>query len=234
MLRLMLNSHSQIRCHGEVFPPIGHPASNQLRGYADDVQDEAIREHLVALRRDAPLRFLDEYVLAAGKHAAVGVKIKYSELENSTLREIAQRIKEDKNIRIVHLVRENRLRRLISHKTALQTGVNLTLSGDSKPALPKISLTLDECLRDFEDIATQERKYRQFFSGHPIFEVTYEQIVGSQPAQVAEVQKFLGVDPEPLSSPTIKLRTNRLDEAIENYAELQKAVRGTPYEGYFE
>lgn len=127
MLRRMLNSHPSMRCHGELFPAIGHPANAHLKNFSRNGThfDEP---QLLSVRNSDPQRFLEGYVLYPGNDLAVGAKIKYDELGGHNPNPVAQKANAMNDIRIVHLRRNNRLRRLLSHKLAVKTGVTLIRS----------------------------------------------------------------------------------------------------------
>lgn len=93
---------------------------------------------------------------------------------------------------------------------------------------------MTECIADFKEIATLEDKYSQLFSGHPMFEITYEQITETHQSVLVQLQEFLGVNPEALSCPTLKMGTDHLHGVIENYANFSAEIANTPCGIYLE
>src|SRR5262250_573283 len=75
MLRHMLNSHPDVRCHGEVMTG----SLDALSGDDRD-PDPSVTRALVDRRERDPQDFLEEVVLDPGPARAVGFKIKYEEL----------------------------------------------------------------------------------------------------------------------------------------------------------
>jgi LPS sulfotransferase NodH len=238
MLRLLLNSHSMICSHGEVFN------QNTIFGFVGiDRKGEMkigkieppIYQMLSKIRDKDPVQFLHEFVLYSGTFSAVGFKILYGTLWTSDCKSVFNEVLEDNDIKIVHLTRENRLRRFLSaHVTANVTGVTVALSEDEKPKVAKVSLSVDECISDMRRVGAEESRIRKEFSRHEVFEITHEEIVNSADSKLVELQKFLGVEPEPLTTPTVKLLSDDLRDIVENYMELCEAFRGTPHEIYLE
>jgi hypothetical protein len=194
-----------------------------------------IYQKLREIRNKDPAKFLHEFVLYSGTFSAVGFKILYGTLWASDWKSILDEVLADKGIKIIHLTRKNRLRRFLSAYTVANvTGVTLALSEDERPEVAKISISVDECIADMRRVIVEELQIRNEFSGHKVFEITYEEVINPADSKLIELQQFLGVEPEPLTTPTVKLLSDNLQNVIENYVELYEAFRGTPYEEYFE
>ncbi len=238
MLRLLLNSHSMICSHGEVFDQnvifgfVGVDRKGEMR---TGKIKPPIYQMLMEIRSKDPVRFLHEFVLYSGTFSAVGFKILYGTLWASDCKGVFNEVLDDNDIKIIHLTRENRLRRFLSaHVISNVTGVRLALSEDEKPKVAKISVPVDECITDMIRVAAEESRIRKEFWRHEVFEIMHEEIVNSAVGKLDELQKFLGVEPEPLTTPTVKLLSDDLRDIVENYMELCEAFRGTPYETYLE
>jgi len=247
MLRRMLNSHPGICCHGEIFAI----EIWGLQGYvgADDQVDlnDPRYQEAKRLRENDPARFLREAVWPAGP-PPVGAKILYNDLEDPKWRAAYDAVRADRDIRIVHLSRENRLKRLIS-QTAMNQGHryiayethSIRLRPNGRPeAVPKqnespVRLTLNpkECLEDFRRVEEAENRIRRAFQGHPVFEATYEKIVDPSTRQLEKLQEFLDVRPCELRSGTLKVHSDNVRDILENLEELQAFFQGTPYERFF-
>jgi LPS sulfotransferase NodH len=194
-----------------------------------------IYQKLREIRNKDPVRFLHEFVLYPGTFSAVGFKILYGTLWASNWKNVLDEVLADNNIKIIHLTRKNRLRRFLSAYTVANvTGVTLALSEDERPEIAKISVSVDECIADMRRVTTEELQIRHEFSGHRVFEITYEEVINPADSKLIELQQFLGVEPELLTTPTVKLLSDDLREIIENYVELYEAFRGTPYEAYLQ
>ena len=177
MLRLMLNSHPDICCHGEVFTG----DKKRLRSFVGlNMQvDSPLKQMFLRMRNDAPARFLGDFVFYAGAHLAAGFKIVYSVLESPLWEELFRAVLDDREIRIIHLKRKNRLKRYLSHYIANHvTGVNVVFSDKDRPVIPKLTISPEECLADMEAVEADERRFAGYFSNHEVFDLSYEDITG--------------------------------------------------------
>lgn len=246
MLRRMLNSHPAICCHGEIFAI----EIWGLQGYVDgedriDLNDPRYRR-AKRLRDEEPARFLREIVWPAGP-PPVGAKILYKDLEDPKWAGAYEAIRADAGVRIVHLTRENRLKRLIS-QTAMDSGqryiaykTHSVRLVDGRPveepagpaAAARFRLDPQACLSDFEAVEAAENRIRQAFARHERFEASYEKIVDAASGQLEDLQRFLGVEPRALESGTLKVHSNHASDHIENYDELRAYFRGSRFEKYF-
>jgi len=226
MLRLMLNSHPQIVCHGEVFSP-------RLIGFERKDKNSPINQLLEKTRNERPVDFLRDYVFYGGSYQAIGAKIKYSELEQPRWSAVFDSLLADRDIRVVHLIRENRLQRLVSATVAKLTGVRVVLASDPQPEprrpVRKIVLDVESCIRDFTTVQAAEARFRTYFNGHRTFELSYEDIIDERSRELLDLQRFLGVDETALTANTVKLNTDRLEDVIENYSEVRDALCQTEF-----
>jgi LPS sulfotransferase NodH len=227
-LRMLLNSHPEIRCHGEVFTP------DRIVGFVPGGQSCPPPEKLTELRQLNVVEFFHDYVLRAGLCKAVGAKIKYSELEMPQWQHVFREIRGDSDIRIIHLIRENRLKRYVSECIAAMTNVRLARRLDEIPPPVRLRLSPQACLQNIRSIEQLEERFRNLFRQHRVFEMTYEQMIDRASGQIEAVQRFLGVEPMPLDSVTLKLNSDNLEDLIENYREIEEAFRATAYERYFQ
>lgn len=229
MLRWMLNSHPKICCHGEVF---SLPSIRGFVGISDD-ETAPIFHMLQKIRSMDPVSFLEHYVFCPGQFPVVGAKIQYASLQEPAWKSLFKKILSDYDIRIVHLIRENKLKRFVSHYIAAQkTHVNLALTRDQIPQPVRITLSPEECINDLIETEKAENRFREFFKIHQVFEITYEQILDSKSYKLNELQNFLGVVPTKLKMKTLKLNSDNLKDLIENYHELKNKFLGTKFELY--
>jgi len=230
MLRSMLNSHPQMVCHGEVFSP-------RLSGFAgiynQKDSDSPIRQFVEKKRNERPVDFLRDYVFYAGSYQAIGAKIKYDELEQPRWSAVFDSLLADRDIRVVHLIRENRLRRLVSAIIAELTGVTVVPASDPQPDLrrpvPKIVVDVERCIHDFTAVQAAEASFRRHFSGHRIFEVSYEGIMDEHSRQLSDLQRFLQLEETTLTATTLRQSAHRLEDVIENYSEVRDALCQTEF-----
>lgn len=230
MLRLMLDSHPDICCHGEALG-----AANHMRGF-NGIRDDRksnLRDYMIDLRARDPVRFLHEFVFQPGGFSAVGLKVKYEELQQPRLQPVLDWLCSANDVKILHLTRASRFRRYVSHLQAGETGINLVSSEAHRPKPVRMTLAFDQCVRSMSETQAAEELFRNAFAGHEVFELVYEDLVACCPAQVDGVQQFLGVVPRPLSTHTIKLGVSDLSEVIDNFNDLKLRARGTEFESQF-
>ena len=231
MLRMMLNSHPDIICHGEVISTQGKPnLGKKYQKKIDKTSDE-----LAVIRDQDPVFFLNEYVLNQnqGNCEAVGVKIKYRQLEEefkTMFREIAN----NKTISILHLTRKNLLKRYISNKLAGAKKTSTVIMKDStvKKEQPKIVINIQDCLANIASVKETEIRFREHFKNHKLVEIVYEDIVAEQNNPMNKLQTFLGVNPIDLKFNTVKINSDNLVDIVENYQELVMEIKETPYAQY--
>jgi len=229
MLRHMLNSHPDVRCHGEVMTG----SLDALSGDDRD-PDPSVTRALVDRRERDPQDFLEEVVLDPGPARAVGFKIKYEELLLTDYAWLLEWLKGHREIRVIHLTRENRLKRLVSEITATKVyGLYNVTSEAERPRVARIFLSPQECLEDFARTEEREALFQAHFVGHEIFQTTYEAIVGDRADVRADLTQFLGVSPTALTTPTLKLTPDDLRTVLEDYEALAAALQGTRYAAYF-
>jgi LPS sulfotransferase NodH len=231
LLSRYLQSHPDVCAHGEVLAPTG-----PLSFYGVNYRVDAPLEQLLLRRRDRdPVAFLREFVWQAGDRRAVGFKGKYEELLLPQYAAVLKEVRRDTVIRVLHLTRENLLERYLSQYLAVHVhGIYEVRREDERPEDTRVRLSPQECERDFRRTEERQASFRTMFRGHEVLELSYEQLVGEPDATLARVQAFLGVEERTLEATSVKLRTRPVPEVVENYGELARHFRGTPYEAFFE
>jgi LPS sulfotransferase NodH len=230
MLRHMLNSHPDVRCHGEVMTGRSLDALARV----DRGADPSVTRELMERRGSDPQGFLEDVVLDPGPAKAVGFKIKYEELSLPDYAWLLEWLKGRREIRVIHLMRENRLKRLISEITATKVyGIYNVTSEAERPRAARISLSPEECLEDFVRTEEREALFQGHFEGHDIFRTTYEAIVSDRGDVRSELTRFLGVSPTALTTPTLKLNPDDPRSVLEDYEALAAALKATRYAVYF-
>jgi hypothetical protein len=81
-------------------------------------------------------------------------------------------------------------------------------------------------------IEEHERYLDELAAGKPMFRITYEELVKGQ--RLDDIQRFLGVQPTALESPFRRIRNRPLAETVQNWSEVEDALRGSPYERFLE
>lgn len=230
MLRHMLNSHPSICCHGEVM------AGNiQSLVGLDNRERFPLTVKFEKLRLDNPVIFMQEYVMFGGDMAAVGFKIKYEELVLPEFATIRNALLQNRQIRIIHLLRKNRLNRAISKFTATNIyGIYNISDPAHRPQIEAFILPPDECEEDFITTEFREIEFRKAFSQHSLLEVYYEDLVDPTANAVRQVQDFLGVQPAPLTASTIKINPEQAHDLLKNFVELKRYFTGSRWAMWFK
>ncbi len=155
------------------------------------------------------------------------------EEKEEKIEEIWNLIKNNKNIKVIHLKRLNILNTFISLKTAFLTNMWVT-KNTNEISDPILKLDYEECLNFFKRIKNYEKKYDEFFSDHEKIEVTYEELVNNQEVIMRKIFVFLEVEYVEGKSALKKQSKKSLKDRIQNYYELKEKFKNTPYIYYFE
>ena len=233
-LETSLLSHPDIMSHGEVYPPT-HVGS--LRGiYTPLTQDDDSRMELTKYRDSNQTAFLYKYVYDSQGHRRVGHKFKHEELLLPKFAETREALRRDTDIKIIHLRRENLFQRFVSAWVVNKvTGVTEIHSDDERPRVESVEIPPQACRDNFDQTGARYRFFQKFFSEHPVYELTYEQLVGAERGRfLMEVQSFLGVEPKSLTSQLKKVTTPSMRSIVNNYDELKEHFAASPYAVFFE
>ena len=141
-------------------------------------------------------------------------------------------LEHDRDVKVIHLKRRNKLETLLSKKLASRSGAWNSLAGSylSGP----IYLDFKECLEFFKAIDSLEKKYDSLFQNHDLIEIFYDDLIKNTHEQLTTIQAFLCVSHEYLNSPLKKQNTLRASEAISNYFKLKEMFEDTEWINYFE
>ena len=205
-------STASIRC-------LGRPLENALRARA---------------RYADPATFLRTVLFEPGDRRAAGLKFKYEELSLRRWARARQALADDREVRVIHLRRDNLLERYLSQHVATRvTHVFNVTSPEARREVDPVRLRPDDCLADFTLTESRERHFAALFARHPVLDVTYEQLVDDRAATLARIEDFLGVDIVAVEPRSLKLRQVPVSEAIANYDELARFFEGTAYARFF-
>lgn len=203
-LQSMLDHHSQACCWGEVFGE-GKPPTFAASGTGDAGE------------------FIDE-LLASCEGRAAGFKLPINSIRLTPT--AAELVRADPAIAVIRLSRRNGLAQLVSRQLLASTGVSQSIFGSYGDATVRIEP--QACLRALERIDEEEAELDGIAAGHATFAIDYEEL--AEVERLEQLQRFLGLEPEPLRSWFERLRTKPLSETVENWDELVAALSGTPYE----
>jgi hypothetical protein len=138
---------------------------------------------------------------------------------------------EDKDVKIIYLHRENRLKCWLSKLVASrETWVRYrkTRAHSRFRISPKELLNVCRWYDEFYDTA------KSLLSDHESLEVVYEELT-ERPQEVLQgVQEFLGLDPMGVCPHTFKSERRSLRKVITNYGEVEKALRDAGLEHFLD
>ncbi len=197
-----LNSHPQIYCPRiptlfskikllpiKWFKPRFLQVDNPISPYYKYRSSSFKRQIAHRLNRNKLIyKFLSELYAENYNAEAAGFKVNYSQIKRHSV--IISWIKQN-NPKIIHLIRNNLLKRLVSHKIA--NARNLVHS--TQPVEPiKVNIDPQILGNNFRRCQKRFDKYRELFSkilNVPFFEMSYESMLDDHQTEMKEVLKFL-------------------------------------------
>ena len=231
MLVHLLRSHSSVLSHGEV---LGRVITGFSGPFGDKIKsDPAFLEYCNALRESEPAFFLYNYVLHAHGHQAVGFKLKYDELINNSYRSIFDTVRQDQDLKIIFLDRENLLERYVSHRIVAATGVTIVNNKVIRPEIPELILNPRDLEQSFTEELSRKARFRAAFASHRSIETTYERLVADPLGEMNKIYAFIGVSPHVATTTTKKIIDSDIGLVVSNLPELKNYFIGSPFEAYF-
>jgi hypothetical protein len=220
-LRLLLDSHPDITCHGEVF---GENLSTLAATGSD------AHHGLLAERAADPHGFLVRRVFAPSRCRAVGFKVLNRQL-TQRWPSLLDALRGEPGVRIVHLVRRNLLKRFVSeYFVGTVTHRHSARSSEATADVRPIRIPVESILADLSTVRREVDAMREAFRQHPMHEIAYEDCVSDPERALGGLLGFLGAAPAPLDADIRKLLPDDLGMLVENLDELATALRGGPFE----
>lgn len=246
MLRTSLESHPAVRCQAEPFN-----SDNPDLPYPLTVSSQEILDRWVYTPQPAGIEHVG-FVLQSyhpnGLAAFEGIR------QAPGWRDVWDLLVAMPDLRVILLVRDNLLRRHLSHVLArrrwywhswdAQAVERTTFLGHKRPPSDQIGTTpppvgpveLDpERLQlDFEEILRLRARARSLFEDHPLLQVRYEDLCEDFEHQAHRLLDFLELSPAPLEPAVKKMERRPLSQAIANYDALRTHFADTPWAGFFD
>jgi hypothetical protein len=153
-------------------------------------------------------------------------------------RGLATYLSDREDIRVIHLKRENLLDRYLSFARVNCTGVYKL--DRSAPQAKKIFIDTGDMMRFLKQLKLEESQELELIRGIDsarIYSASYQDYFtsGERTQQIlVEILDFLDVPPMPLVSGQKKISPHRLEDSIENYAEVCEALRGGVFEEFLD
>ncbi len=199
------------------------------------VPSPMLRQMLLEYRRAHPLDFLEtlyNWNYDAGVRA-VGVKLLYIHARSGAEAVLWEWLAQQTQVRVIHVVRDNLLRQVVSLEQAFATGQWMT-TADRKIEPPRIELPVAHCEKMFGAIGRNRAAIRQFFHAHQVLEVRYEAMLAEGDTVHRQLLDFLAVAPRPLSTELAKINSRPLADSITNYRELERHFADTEWAHFFD
>jgi LPS sulfotransferase NodH len=227
LLASLLRDHPSIVCYSELF----HPQRVVLG------PDHKIvpRDELLEYRRSRPLEFYHDVLHGYYESGidAVGVKLLYQQACSPGESVVWMEMARDPDLRVVHVTRGNHLAQLISIAQGNKTGAWTSTDSGQRPPIT-VALRPEHCEVFFRNTQRAITRQRERFASHPCFELDYDELSEDKRTVLTRLQTFLGVEPRELSSPLQRQNPHPPQLCVENYAELARHFRDTPWSRFFE
>lgn len=225
-IRRLLDSHPEITCHGEL---LGEGLVHLARG------DEGLLGRLRREREADPASFLVHRAFVPGgdraPSRAVGLKVLCGQVVERYPAAL-ERLRSDRDLHVIHLVRRNGLRRFISEWTVGAGLVRHSYSrDDAAPTIEPVRIPVEAVLADLERVEAERTRVEREFGRHPFLEIAYEDTLDDNGPMLRDAQAFLGVDPAPLSCDLRKSLPEDPRATVANLDEIVAALRGTRFGG---
>jgi LPS sulfotransferase NodH len=219
LLCTLLDSHSEILCHHELFNPRGI-------FQALDRRREGFDLGTIAERDEDPRAFLDRVWREARGHPCVGFKMTHGQAE-----ETLQHVLDDRSVRKIVLHRRNRVKTWVSERLAERLDQWEVYDEDELAAVrPRLEI-------DVRDLREHAARNEAFYArvegsleetGQDFLPICYEELW--IPRQHARLLNFLDVRPADtdLTPRSVKQGPRNLQETLANFDEVAAALRGDP------
>ncbi|MDX1691680.1 MAG: sulfotransferase [Acidimicrobiia bacterium] len=221
-VRGLLDSHPGAVVHGELFrdfdaPQPGVPRLLQSR--------RAWRR-----KREDPVAFLHRSVFRPFPDpvGAVGFKLFDDQARDGRWKAVWEHVIADDGLRVVHVVRRDRLATLVSLRLAEASGTWV-----NGRALGTVTLSPSECAEFFTAVDAAEARLRADFPDHRRREVAYEDLLADPEPLLRDVQRFLDLPARPLVPTTIRQSRRPLPAVVTNFEALRAHFAGTAWARFF-
>ena len=182
-----------------------------------------------------------EYLESRKERLCTVVDIKYSSLHHFNAHWLGIqepptlfKILRNKQIPVIHLSRRNHLKAFISGKLA-ELNHEWHARSENQITIRSLGIDPDACLRFIRLQAGDNTRVKRILQNHSrLIELEYAELfddAGELRGEAAEgLAKFLQVEPFEKRRPMqIKQTSNDLSQVVENYRELEAALRDTPF-----
>lgn len=142
------------------------------------------------------------------------------------------------DIAVIHLYRENLLRRYLSGVFLRNTKIAAT---EAKVSIEKVTIDIGQMMNYLENLERELAYENQFLTElnkqHRIFQLRYEDYFASETSILSynrQIFEFLGVEPMAAQSRHQKILPQAISEMVANYDEFCASLANTKYQQYNE
>lgn len=211
LLEKYLDSHPNIQCEGELL--------NNLDG----------RNYKFII--DSFFKRKEKQIESAG------FKMFYYHPNDGNPEEVWSYLLKDSNTKLIHLVRKNVLRTIVSQRVATKTKQwSIQNNGSKIPTESKIvHLDLDACMKEIVQTKEWESEFEALNTRFDYVEVSYEDLCSQPKQELVKIQNFLGVKEfENLNTAIKKQNVEPISKLVENYSALEAALKASPWESFLQ
>ena len=223
----LLSTHSNIETFGELF----------VKGRIGFLNKASIEndKRLIYLRNKYPSNFLAKYIYTGYRDhiKAVGFKLFPDQIDDLGRPEFWDWVEKQRDIKIIHLHRSNLLATYCSLMMARKTGTfGITDASDRA----KITLHIDvkHCEKEFKKRVKHHQFGRKLFKHHDQLHIDYSDLDTDLAATMQNVQQFLGLPLQDLTTSKVKQEVRPLNQVIENYSEVKAYFASGEFAYLFE
>lgn len=228
LIESTLNSHSDIRCLGEVFlfrRGRGKFVEGSYRQFVDQRRCARSIAHYTDRRR-LVTEYLEQFYQVSDARAA-GFKFMLSQA-----REFPDAIRylQENRIKILHVVRDNALKTLVSRISARTRKLYHSIEDIEAE---KVYLPPRKLLKSLAQILDEGEQWKRLAADNPYIKISYESFLVDREQVLRDALGFLGVEyVASMSSDLKKINPENLSDVVENFDEVTRLLTGTRYEKY--
>jgi LPS sulfotransferase NodH len=230
-LRHCLESHPAIKCEGELLISGTVTTPKILEDFRWPAK---VYRYMVAGAWN-PVKILETFLLRNDAEV-VAFKAMYNHVKNPKVLDFLRKHKE---IRIIHLKRENLLKQYVSKMLLGKKREQRRWQPHSTKKLPPVSIKIKPkaAIRAMEKVQEQHDFFKSFLEEHPRIDLIYENMIEGQCLSddaSKSVCQILDIENRKMCCNFVKVNPDKIQLIVDNYDELVDALQGTAYERFLD
>lgn len=220
----LLDNHPAMRCVEEIFLPQN---TNEITyRHWRTASPGRMLKHWLAQQQSINA-YLEDLCSRQPALDAFGFKLMYGQAKRYPA--VVDWCREN-DVRVVHLVRWNALKMVVSRQVALKRGFYLS----TRPVdAVTVRLDTDRLISDLQKLDSLVQHNRKLFSTLPFLETSYEALMEDRDEELRRIMNFIGCDVHlQVSSDLVKTSPDSLETLIDNYGEVCERLAGSRFESY--